>query len=101
MSSDQMPSSTRFIQRLCHDWENMEMTDYNFLLTKEARKYFAHTILATDTCALVARLKSYISKITQLISTRTPTINKYGVCGHKRMRLHAIHGQVWTKQKLI
>ena len=79
-----MSSSTRFIQRICHAWENMEMTKCNILLTKEVRKYFAHTTLATVTRALIARLKSYISKITHLTSTSTPTINKHGVCGRKR-----------------
>lgn len=101
MSSDQAFSSNRFIQRIYHDWENMEMTKYNFLLTKELRKYFSCSFLATVTHALIARLKSYISKIMHLITIRTPTINKYDMRGHKRVQLHAINGQVWIKQKLI
>ena len=84
MSTDQMPPFTRFIQRICHAWENLKITECNFLLTKVVRKYFARTILATVTRALTACLKSYISKITHLTSTCMPTINKYGVSGHKR-----------------
>ena len=106
MSTDQMSSSTRFIQSICHAWENMELTEYNFLLATEVRRYFACTVLATVTRALIAHLKSYKWKITHLISTRMPTIIKYGVCGRKRnnvayydrkkkrVRLHAIHGQL-------
>ena len=64
MSTDQMSPFTRLIQRICYAWENLKMTEYNFLLTKVVRKYFARTILATVTRALIACLKSYISKIT-------------------------------------
>ena len=66
-----MSFSTRFIPRIYRDRENIEINEYNFLLTKEIqRNHNAILILATVARAIIAHLKSKVSKIRFTIIAR-------------------------------
>ena len=65
-----MSSSTCFISRIYHDWENMEIKELNYLLTKKMQRNFicAIMLLVTDTSAINARWKDQLSKIRRAIT---------------------------------
>ena len=63
-SSIEMTYSTLFIPHISHDWENMKISEFDFLLTKEYRKMFpcAILLLATITFCNFRTLKKPVNK---------------------------------------
>ena len=85
-------SSTRFMPYIYHDWENMEIIEFNFLSTKELQKNFCENVLKNFTPRIIAHLKNQLLKIRRAIIARLSEI--YGMSGGVHVRSHAIHSQV-------
>ena len=47
---NKMFSSIRFIPHVDHDWENTEITEFNFLLTKEMQEKLSRCNFALNNC---------------------------------------------------
>ena len=93
---NKMSSYTRFVPRIYHDWENVEINEFNFLLTKEIQRNFACAILPLVT-------------VTSAINTRrTDQFFEYKVCDNRTSKknmacvgasAHTIPGQAYVAHR--